>query len=257
MKPLGKVGAFFLGAILTILVVGILDDTFPWFWLPLLCGIASGVCAVNHRWFQKTGLAWGYSFAVGTGVCLSYSISAKVVTTRLGPLIPQLAILSLLGAFAFAVIQLLTKGTSQPQTRSLTLWLIIPIIGSLTVGYVSGGVGGADHMVVWLMAHSHLTQEKAEELVHYFRKGIHLSAYGLVGLSLARAAIAGKSTKAGAWVFSLSSVLCLASFDELRQTTAPNRTGSAWDVALDMTGATLFVLIGLLLVRNKSSANRN
>jgi VanZ family protein len=45
-------------------------------------------------------------------------------------------------------------------------------------------------------------------------------------------------------------VLCLASFDELRQTTAPNRTGSAWDVTLDMTGATVFAFLGAATVAN-------
>ena len=257
MSPFGKIGAFLFGAILTILVVGILDDTFPWFWLPLLCGVALIGCAVPHRWLQKSGLTWRYGFAAALAVCTTYSASSKTVTTRLGPLVPQLAILILLSACAFAVIQMLSAGLAQKAARPISLWLLIPVTGCAVVGMVSGGVGGADHMVVWLLAHTHLTQARAEELVHYFRKGIHLSAYGLVGLALSRAALSGKATNAGAWMFALSSTLCLASFDEIRQTTAPNRSGSAWDVALDMTGAALFIAAAMIfsLKKRNSSAS--
>lgn len=145
----------------------------------------------------------------------------------------------------------LGRGLRQSSSRGLTLWLTIPVLASCVVGYVSGGIGGGDHMVHWLMSVTSLAREQAETIVHFFRKGIHLGAYGIVGMCLFRGGIAGRAIRSKALLFAMSTVLCLASFDELRQTTAPNRTGSAWDVTLDMTGALLFIVVAAALLKPK------
>ena len=100
----------------------------------------------------------------------------------------------------------------------------------------------------WMTSLFHVSQEQAEIIVRWLRKTIHFTAYGLVGYTLFRAAIAGKAIRLKAMAFSLIVVLCIASFDELRQTTAPNRSGSPWDVMLDEIGATTFVLVGAFTI---------
>jgi VanZ family protein len=44
-------------------------------------------------------------------------------------------------------------------------------------------------------------------------------------------------------VLSLGVVGALAAMDEARQHFVPNRTGSAWDVLLDLSGAATFLLV--------------
>jgi VanZ family protein len=82
------------------------------------------------------------------------------------------------------------------------------------------------------------------ELVHgLVRKATHLSEYALLAAlwfrALARSGVAGPP--AAAWLALLIGV-AVAVTDEAHQSTLPERTGSAWDVAIDTTGALLAIL---------------
>jgi hypothetical protein len=65
------------------------------------------------------------------------------------------------------------------------------------------------------------------------RKTTHLAAYGILGALAMRA-----SPRAA---IALAIALCVAIIDELHQSTLPTRTGSPWDVLLDMIGAAIAV----------------
>ena len=126
-------------------------------------------------------------------------------------------------------------GRSRPKAYliglSLDLWL---------VAYLSSGHGGGDSMIAWLR-HQGLGQDAAETATHLFRKSVHFIFYGAVGWTTLRAARAVETPPSVAIRTALLAVLALASFDELRQSAYANRTGSAWDVLLDLGGATAFV----------------
>lgn len=251
-----RAGAFLLGAIGASLIVGMLDDAFPWAWLPILFGVCVFGVVSTQKWFTKTSIAGPFCMSIASGTTLTYCLSTKPATGILGSKFPAIAISLCAVVFFVWVAIFLSRGFRDATLRPLASWLLIPIWAGCVVGYVSGGIGGGDHMVHWLMSVTSLTRAQADTIVHFFRKGIHVSAYGIVGMGLFRAGIAGRTSRPNALLFAMSTVLCIASFDELRQTTAPNRTGSAWDVALDMTGAFLFIAItaALLKPRKNSSA---
>lgn len=216
-------------------------------------GSAIAVVLRTQTWIDVSRLSKPFCLTVALGTTLTYCLSTPPVITRFGKAIPGL--LCLLGAilFGFTLVVFLFRGFGQPKNRSVAAWLIIPVLAGCVVGYVSGGIGGADHMHHWLTAMLHISQEQAEVIVLWLRKTIHFTAYGIVAYSLFRSAIAGKASRRGAILFAILFVLCLASFDEMRQTTSPNRTGSVWDVCLDLTGAFAFAIVAALTV---SSAPR-
>jgi len=238
-----RVGAFIIGLVGGILIVGVLDDTFTWFWLPLLMGVAVSAVVSIQPWFRATRLPVPFCASLACGTAFSFCLSTSSVTTRIGKSFPIIALCFGFGLLLISIAIFAARGLGSKETRAMTAWLFIPIAACMIVGYVSGGIGGADHMVAWVIAVLHLSRDQADVVVHYFRKGIHVSAYGILGLSLFRGALAGSATKARAFAFAMMIAFCVASFDELRQTTAPNRNGSPWDVALDMTGASVFVAL--------------
>ena len=253
MKLVVRLGAFAIGAAGAILLIGVLNNTFPWFWLPVLMGIAISIVVGSQQWFITTRLAGLFCCALTLGCTLTFAITTLPVTTFFGSMFPKLLQFICLCLFLICLGLFVARGLTQRKTAKMTAWLLVPIAAACVLGCVSGGVGGGNHMIYFAMHYLHMTKDQADIVVHYVRKTIHFSAYGFLGLSCFRAAIAGSAAKGRAIAFALLCILCLASFDEMRQTTAPNRTGSPWDVALDMTGSSFFVLVAAALSRNASN----
>jgi VanZ family protein len=97
--------------------------------------------------------------------------------------------------------------------------------------------------------------ETAEALHALARKAGHFLAYGLFALLALRAVrgerpvVARSLVAAGLWA------LALAAADEALQRLSPARTGSALDVAIDVTGAVAaLALAGLLCARRAGEA---
>jgi VanZ family protein len=65
--------------------------------------------------------------------------------------------------------------------------------------------------------------------------------YGLLAWFSARASLAGGNSKPNAVGFALAVVLVIAAFDEVRQSTHPQRVGSPMDVLIDLSGAAVFL----------------
>jgi len=82
------------------------------------------------------------------------------------------------------------------------------------------------------------------------RKGAHLAEYGLLALLTLSALRA--STRAAVLRLAgltLVWVLAIAACDEARQSFAATRTGSAWDVALDVAGGFLALTLAIAYTR--------
>jgi len=92
--------------------------------------------------------------------------------------------------------------------------------------------------------------------LHLFvRKSAHFGEYALLGLLAFRALwLTLESTAQRVGALALLLVLAVAGADETRQSLSQARTGSLWDVALDLCGAAAALLLLLLLRRAWGSA---
>ena len=164
--------------------------------------------------------------------------------SRFDEKIGLLALLLLVGAaiFAFALLGVayVKLKAEQPMLR---IWALIVALTGL-IAYFSSPHGGAGIMTEFLMRHLGMAKDSANSVVLVLRKTIHFSYYGSIGLCALRFAQAGEGNRRAAITFALLFVLFHASFDEIRQSGEENRTGSFWDVCLDMAGAAAFVAIG-------------
>ena len=126
------------------------------------------------------------------------------------------------------------------EHRQLRLFLTLLSGFAMLVGYFSSGAGGAGPMLTWLTAHG-CTDPQAHLITLCFRKTIHFTFYGTVGWTALQAARQATDSSSAAVRTALLAAVALASFDELRQSGYTSRTGSAWDVLLDFSGAAVFI----------------
>ena len=100
----------------------------------------------------------------------------------------------------------------------------------------------------WLLPDA--TPEVLNRIHFFIRKGAHLFEYGVLALFALLALLA--STRAAALRLTLPAlawVLAVAACDEIRQASSLARTGSAWDVALDLFGGILALALALAYTR--------
>jgi len=142
--------------------------------------------------------------------------------------------LILIAGAVFACLNLV-----ETKDRIAVFFTLLIICG---VGWFSGAGGGPDTFRRWVMSTFHLSQSNAETVVIAIRKTVHFSAYGVYGLSWRRLG----------WKMAIMQTLVLASFDEARQSTAGNRTGSPLDVLLDLSGAIVLLTLVHFATRKPS-----
>jgi VanZ family protein len=91
-------------------------------------------------------------------------------------------------------------------------------------------------------------------IFHGLRKVAHVSEYGILALLAFRArlmATEGFQPTAAGCRTALFIVVALASADEARQVLSPVRTGSPYDVLLDLAGGVVAVIGGLLFTQRR------
>ncbi len=118
--------------------------------------------------------------------------------------------------------------------------LILAILLTWAVAYLSGSSGGADRMGS-MFDFLGLTVEQLNNLVIVIRKTIHVSFYGSLAWLFATYLWNDYSNRKILYSYSIAFPLSIALADEYRQSMMPNRQGSYSDVILDMS-ATFFVL---------------
>jgi VanZ family protein len=149
-----------------------------------------------------------------------------------------------------AVIGMISIYRKQESMRSVIAALCPLLIVCWMVAFFSSSTGAASHMVASVMRLLSLDQADAQTVVQIIRKSLHFLFYGTFGLLGFRAAVRGGAANK-AVLLGLMVVLMHASFDEIRQSGYANRTGSFWDVCLDMAGATCFVLAGATVTKRR------
>jgi len=93
-------------------------------------------------------------------------------------------------------------------------------------------------------------------IVHgLIRKTAHFVEYGILAMLAARAYLISASSKLKWWAtFSIAAVAAVACVDELMQSFLTARTGSAWDVLLDLSGGLVGLALYYLLNYRKGSS---
>jgi VanZ family protein len=112
-------------------------------------------------------------------------------------------------------------------------------------------------MVDWVMRVLGLDHSSAETLIVVGRKITHFCFYGFVALIGMRLALKNGAATKFAIFSGLFAALAFATFDESRQSTEPDRGGSAWDVALDMSGAATTLAVACAIARREKAIGPN
>jgi VanZ family protein len=137
----------------------------------------------------------------------------------------------------------------------ISAWLPV-LMGILIIAFESTEALGANHTSdplrrLWEALFGAVTAARWDEIHHMIRKCGHFFAYGFIGLAWLRAwwMTLPKSHFFTDAALALFGTALIASCDEIHQTSLPNRTGSAWDVLIDCSGALVLELIVYLFAR--------
>lgn len=97
--------------------------------------------------------------------------------------------------------------------------------------------------------------EESLQLMHfYIRKAAHFTEYGVLAYWAMRAFIRGaiEFLRRRPYLCAFAAVVTVAALDEFNQRFISSRTGSIWDVVLDISGGAFALLLWFLLARRKS-----
>lgn len=213
-------------------------------WLPVGFGVAFGaLLGFSPRIPIRSRVGFGVIF--GSIACYLWMVSG---TDDLAGVHHQIdkGFHYLMGLFALIGILIAAPPIVQAPSKSRpVLWpLVLLMLLGWTISYLSSTHGGASPMVDWVMRHFGFARGTAETLIVGVRKAIHFTFYGLVASVALAAATKNGAARNRAVIAALLTTFVFAGFDELRQSTQPDRTGSPWDVLLDLTGGS--VAVGVL-----------
>ena len=176
---------------------------------------------------------------------LFWLLSERHEGRDIGPLSIQIE-LALAGVGT--ALLLMRNSLSKPEWRLIFFMLL-----TWAVAYLSGSTGGADHMTSYFNF-LHLTVDQLNDLIKAIRKTIHVSFYGGLTWLIATYLWNSMPTLGLKWYFPIAFSFTIAYCDEYRQSMMPNRSGSVWDVLLDMS-ATFFVLVLLQFADHRKQRN--
>ncbi|MBX3096627.1 MAG: VanZ family protein [Fimbriimonadaceae bacterium] len=186
------------------------------------------------------GFGWqraGYFSTLGV-VCVS-----QIINQEFGQV--AFPVFLLLAVFPTALV-LNLAGSKREKWLVATHFLLAMLIGTF-----SGNLGSAGRMFTFFTQTLNLNATTAETLVLIIRKSVHIGCYGTLAALLY---ILMPKDKPARWLGAALAAMTFAGFDEWRQTTAPGRTGTAWDLLWDMLGVVL--ALGLAMGIPKWRAKR-
>lgn len=130
-----------------------------------------------------------------------------------------------------------------PSSVSVRAWVPV-VLWSAVILVAATDAFSAEHSRDWIEL---VLGRPAPELLNAFvRKSAHVIEYGIL------AALAWHAS--GRVVPTMLVALAVASTDEFRQSFSPYRTGTPWDVLLDLAGAAL--VVGVLAARARRGGDR-
>lgn len=221
---------------------------FATIWLPLTLSALVAALIGMAQPSSSRFLVWG---GMSSGIVLMWMISEPETALRAHPRLVPFA----LGlAFLCGLSLLILLGKWAAKRDASCGWGAALVLMSWLIAFFSSPSGGSGGMISAAMQMLHLSQSQAELAVLVVRKCIHFSFYGLLGWAAFRWSLSTGCLVRRALVIGLLVALVHAGFDEGRQTFFPDRTGSAWDVMLDCTGAAAFVWLSARTRRDESAS---
>lgn len=145
-----------------------------------------------------------------------------------------------------------------PLRRVLPLWLPVVVWLAVILSFSSDAASAQSTsrflgpLIAWLFPH---WDEPARAAAHLLiRKTAHVAEYALLAALLLRALRGTQCVERNHWRWSLAfaalaGCLAVACLDEFLQSRSATRTGSVWDVALDVGGATLAMVFAWRFAR--------
>ncbi len=222
-------------------------------WLPIAYAVGFGLLLATVPAIQTARLATPIGTAMLVAVGAVWMRSEGLMTMGGRAITTEMMALAWLAAIATPALILAGVWRHRLRSaRSYLPWLAVLIVLSVIVAQSSNSGAGAGRMVDFMIRHFHFSKESAETVVVVFRKTIHFTFYGLVGFAAWRGGRDGGLWKDRLLLFAFAATLVVASFDEIRQSTQVGRTGSIWDVLLDMAGAAVFIVIAAATAKAKS-----
>lgn len=140
------------------------------------------------------------------------------------------------------------------ETKAIRAWLLV-LLWTGVVLWAGGSDASANvtsrfigPFLRWLLPDA---PEATLARIHFFlRKGAHIGEYAVLALLTWHALLASARTAALRPVLlALAWVGSVAACDEIRQAFSRERTGSAWDVALDVCGGLLALSLAIAYTR--------
>lgn len=175
--------------------------------------------------------------------------------TRVSETTAKVLHLGIGGLWAFLALGLaLVLGHTLRKGGAPLAWALAVCAAGCLIAYFSGERGGNGSWIEEVMRVFHWDRATAESAVLWLRKSLHFTFYGSVGwLGWRTVRVGGGSVGQGVAAGALVA-LASAMVDEGRQLASAGRTGSAWDVLLDMAGAA--TLLGLAAWRATRQSRR-
>ncbi len=230
MAFLAKAIAFGFGLGVAGVVLFLFAFEFAHAWMPLILAAFMSILVGNVGWTPKGAFSIAYQMTWIVGALELYVWSSGI---RLPP-DHVWAHRSLLVFSGLAVLASILLALQLPLSgRRVALWLVAVLLIGLGVAYFSGPPGQLGLIGEFF--------GKGSSAPLIIRKVGHFVLYGTLAYCAARASIEGGNRKANAVVFALAVVLAVAGFDELRQSTHPQRVGSPMDLLIDLSGAAVFL----------------
>jgi len=140
---------------------------------------------------------------------------------------------------------------SDDYTRRVILvyWLPAALWAALVLA-ASSDLFSSQHSGDWIgeiiiRVVGHALPPRQFDIIHFtIRKSAHLAEYFILGALLFRAARGGRGGWRGRWAaVAVALAASVAAVDEWHQLFVPSRTGTAWDVMIDLAGAAAAQLV--------------
>lgn len=233
MAAVLRVGALLAGMCISLAILFLLSAVLPGAWLPIAFALVIGLVLGS---LVESSEVWNrFVWALAVDVFVFWAVTTEPIAANGAvpnwqPLYWCFYILAVIASFRFVA-------------KAPHHWLAVLLALASVIAFVSGSKGGADPMLAFFHDRMGLSVAGADLATFITRKTLHFCFYGATGGAALLSAWQLNTRRPAAFLFAASFPLCLAAFDEIRQSTYHNRTGSILDVMLDMLGAMCVIFL--------------
>lgn len=252
MNRLSGLAAFCAGVgfVGCLLVAG--SVSYPHAWMPLALCAAAISFYIGAKWLSTIAFRLFSALALCVNVTGLWMLSSVTRMNQFQAERPTWLLVCVGIGLLLTLAALLAALIAPRQHRKPGVYLFIALLMVSFIAYGSSSAGGPSPMEAFFRHVFGMSASSAEEATIIVRKCLHFTFYGALGLMGYLAAVNSKIERRTAIKLGIIIALTVACFDEIRQTTTDNRTGSPVDVLLDVVGATTFCVVAAATKRVRS-----